>query len=544
MPDNSNIILVGPMGAGKSAVGKLLASRLSRQFHDTDHNIVARTGVDISYIFEKEGEEGFRKRETEVIGQLCSKSNVLISTGGGSVVKPENRKIIAESGYVIYLHASVAQQARRTKKKDNRPLLRSDDPKKILARLMQEREFLYRDVADLVIQTDGQKVPKVVESILNAMEKVNTKKPDSSQTNISVSTKSRKYNATVINCEFEDDQALAKLAAEPLVVVTDENLDKVYREKIEPLLNPAAWLVVPASESSKSFDHYQWLLNELLALGVKRDTTLVGLGGGVVGDLTGFVAATFMRGMRLVHIPTSLLAMVDSSIGGKTGINMPQGKNLIGSIYQPFGVLCNLRFLKTLPEREYISGLAEVVKYGLIYDIDLLELLEQNCDSIRMRDLAVLSKIVQRCIAIKAEIVEKDEQDHGLRMLLNFGHTFGHAIEALQEYSGFKHGEAVAIGMCMAADLSSELGHLKQSELSRVKRIISSLGLPTAWNEFNIQNFISLTKGDKKNTSDTQRFILLKALGEAYIDESVSNVQLKKILSQYKEQNTTHRQSA
>ena len=240
-----------------------------------------------------------------------------------------------------------------------------------------------------------------------------------------------------------------------------------------------------------------------------------------------------MRGMKLMHIPTSLLAMVDSSIGGKTGINLAEGKNLVGSIYQPYAVVADLDFLKTLPEREYLAGLAEVIKYAFLYDRNLLVKLEENHRKILKRDELILSEIVGRCIEIKAEIVEADEQDHGQRMLLNLGHTFGHAIETLQEYKGFKHGEAVAIGMCMAADLSAHIGKISQQDAKRAKQAIATFDLPTSWSNFKVDEFIQVMQGDKKNTSDKQRFILLNNLGEAYIEEDVMLGQIESVLHSY-----------
>ena len=521
------------MGAGKSAVGQQLAHKLNRQFHDSDHDIVARTGVDISYIFEKEGEEGFRKRETEAILKLCAKENILLSTGGGSVVRKENREAISANAFVIYLHASVSQQAKRTKKKDNRPLLQQDNPIKVLERLMNNREHYYRQVANIVVNTDEQKVSHVVNKILKRLDGEQMPSQNIELQTVSVKTKNRVYPAVTGVDLLDSPVEISSLFSRQTVVVTDENLDKLYREKLESKINPLAWLVVPASEESKSLDTYQWLLSELVNLGVKRDAVLIGIGGGVIGDLTGFVAATYMRGMQLMHIPTSLLAMVDSSIGGKTGINLNQGKNLVGSIYQPYAVIADLNFLKTLPEREYLSGLSEVLKYGFLYDSKLLEVLEEKFTQINARDLGVLSTIVNRCIEIKAEIVESDEQDHGKRMLLNFGHTFGHAIETLQEYKGFKHGEAVAIGMCMAADLSARIGRLSKEDAKRVKRVIANFGLPTKWSDFKVDEFIQVMQGDKKNTSAKQRFILLKSLGDAYVDESISREQIEATLKDY-----------
>ena len=521
------------MGAGKSAVGRQLALSLSKEFFDSDHSIVERTGVDIAYIFEKEGEEGFRKREIQIINELTQRDNIVLSTGGGSLVRPENRESIAQAGTVIYLHATVEQQACRTKKKDNRPLLHTEDPKAVLAKLMYEREKHYREVSDIVITTDGQRVETVVKKILKKLEVFTAGKSTISdkRETVIVKTVSKEYPINISDGLLHASETL--LDALPKVVVTDENIDVLYRKKIEEKINPLAWLVVPASEKSKSIQHYQWLLEQLLELGVKRDCQLVGIGGGVVGDLTGFVAATYMRGMQLVHVPTSLLAMVDSSIGGKTGINFAQGKNLVGSIYQPNQVLIDLSFIKTLPQHEYVSGLAEVIKYALIHKPDFLTYLESNSDKIKDRDIDVLRHVVAECVKSKANIVALDEKDLGTRMLLNLGHTFGHAIEKLQAYAGHSHGEAVAIGMCMAADVSHELGHITSADVSRIKKLCKSFHLPTNCPVLMLEDFLDAMTIDKKNTSNQTRFILLKNLGEAYIEDSLDPVILEKVLKTY-----------
>lgn len=519
------------MGAGKSAVGRQLALSLSKDFFDSDHTIVERTGVDITYIFEKEGEEGFRQRETQTIRELAQQKNIVLSTGGGSVVRAENREIIANAGTVIYLHATVEQQANRTKKKDNRPLLHDDNPRAVLERLMLQREKHYREVSDVVITTDNQRVENVVKRILDKLEAYESNSHAHQFDIVNLKTKVREYPIRIGKDALLNE--LDELSSCPTVVITDENVDALYRKHLEAKLNPLAWLVIPASETSKSMQHYQWLLDQLLELGVKRDCKLIGIGGGVVGDLTGFVAATYMRGMQLVHVPTTVLAMVDSSIGGKTGINFAHGKNLVGSIYQPHQVIADLSFLKTLPQHEYVSGLAEVIKYALIHKPDFLSYLENNLDAIKERDPVVLQKIVTECAESKARIVEQDEQDFGVRMLLNLGHTFGHAIEKLTEYKGFSHGEAVAIGMCMAADVSRELGHIFLADVQRVKRVCKSVGLPITWSDFAVDDFMQAMAIDKKNTSSKQRFILLRGLGKAYVEENLEPAIVEKVLKTY-----------
>jgi 3-dehydroquinate synthase len=317
-------------------------------------------------------------------------------------------------------------------------------------------------------------------------------------------------------------------------VITNPNVNKLYGKVVKRSLEPGfqpVFLEVPDSETSKSLKYVEKLYDRLLRDGFGRDTCIIALGGGVIGDLAGFVAATYMRGVSYVQVPTTLLAQVDSAIGGKVAVDLPQGKNLIGAFYQPKLVVSDVETLLTLPEDELKSGLAEVVKYGVISDPYLFEFLEKNIEKVWQRDLKTLVEIVKRCSVIKAKVVEEDEKEQGRRMILNLGHTLGHALESVTKYTGYSHGEAVAVGMVFAARLSLRLGMLNTDELNRVVNLIQSLGLPVEIEKHNdVEGLIKTMWFDKKIREGKIRFILPERIGEVVITEKVPMDLLKEEL--------------
>ncbi|MFH2011188.1 MAG: 3-dehydroquinate synthase [Pseudomonadota bacterium] len=305
--------------------------------------------------------------------------------------------------------------------------------------------------------------------------------------------------------------------SERIAVVTNPEVSKLFLNIIEKSLQDAGFNVfpieIPDGEETKSLEWTSILYDKLISLKMDRKSALVALGGGVIGDVTGFVAATFLRGIPYIQVPTTLLAQVDSSVGGKTGVNHSKGKNLIGAFYQPSLVFIDVNTLKTLPESEFVSGLAEVIKYGIIRDLDLFEDLENNLERILGLDQEYVLKVVKRCCSIKAKIVEEDEKESGVRSILNFGHTLGHAIEVLTNYKGYKHGEAVAIGMVVAIHISVESGVCNKDAFYRVKGLIQKAGLPTELPEFSRDEYISVIKLDKKMGNNKVKFVMLEHIG-------------------------------
>lgn len=319
-------------------------------------------------------------------------------------------------------------------------------------------------------------------------------------------------------------------------VISDERVAPLYAAKVMKSLQSAGveatLLTIPSGEAAKRLRNVEHCYDQLAIHRLERKSCIVALGGGVVGDLAGFVAATYLRGIPFIQIPTTLLAQVDSSVGGKTGVNLAAGKNLVGAFYQPRLVLCDLDTFRTLPEREFRAGLAEIIKYGIIYDARLFRLLEKEMPKILRRDRRLLTRIVARSCEIKAEVVSQDETETGLRAILNFGHTIGHAIEAISGYGKFLHGEAISIGQVKAAQLSSRLTGLPERETARITELFRKAGLPTtlpttpAWRK-KLRDAMQL---DKKVSQGEVKFVLATRIGEVRWGQKVSSTLLDEVL--------------
>jgi 3-dehydroquinate synthase len=309
------------------------------------------------------------------------------------------------------------------------------------------------------------------------------------------------------------------------VVITDNIVGGLYGRKLLSGLKDiglnVSLIEFPAGEASKNINTVINIAEKLMESGADRETCLIALGGGVVGDIVGFVASIFKRSVPYIQIPTTLVAQVDSSIGGKTGVDLPHGKNLVGTFYQPRAVFANLSFLETLPEKEFNNGLAEIIKYGIIDDEKMFRTLETGMEAIKSKDPKLLSGLVENCCQIKKSIVEIDEKEQGLRRILNFGHTLGHALEAVSEYA-ITHGEGVALGMIAAARISEKLKYLEKSETGRIEALIREAGLPVKIPESLDNNkIIARLKMDKKKKGDIIHFVLLKKIGMPFIDGDI-----------------------
>ena len=529
---NNNIFLVGLMGAGKTTIGRLLARRLDMTFIDSDHEIEARTGATIPWIFEIEGEASFRRREADVIRELTAQNGIVLATGGGAVLDPASRALLAERGTVIYLRASVSSILARTAHDKNRPLLQTADPRRKLEDLTAQREPLYREIADMVIDTGRPNVQSMVQTILDqldadnaAREQANAKTTMNEQACISLNVElgDRSYPIAIGRGLLDDTSLLNRHigGSGKVAIVTNTTVAPLYLDKVAGPLRAAGREVVPIilrdGEEFKNWESLNEVFDALLANKCDRKTTLVALGGGVIGDMTGFAAATYMRGVPFVQIPTTLLAQVDSSVGGKTGINHPLGKNMIGAFYQPRAVIADTATLDTLPDRELSAGLAEVIKHGAILDAPFFDWIEANIGKLVARDHAALAHAIARSCEIKADVVARDEREGGLRAVLNFGHTFGHAIEAGLGYGAWLHGEAVGCGMVMAADLSRRLNLIDDAAVDRVRALVKAAGLPVIAPDLGVERWIELMEVDKKNEGGAIKFILLKPLGSPSI---------------------------
>ncbi|MGB9128581.1 MAG: 3-dehydroquinate synthase [Thiobacillus sp.] len=325
------------------------------------------------------------------------------------------------------------------------------------------------------------------------------------------------------------------LAQKRVMVVTNTTVAPLYLAQLTATLQAAgvtvAQVVLPDGEAYKNWETLNLIFDALLTDRAERKTTLIALGGGVIGDMTGFAAASYQRGVPFIQIPTTLLSQVDSSVGGKTGINHPLGKNMIGAFYQPKLVLADTDTLNTLPARELSAGLAEVIKYGLIWDAEFLAWLEANMDKLRALDPAAIAHAIYRSCEIKAQVVGEDEREGGIRAILNLGHTFGHAIETGMGYGNWLHGEAVAAGMVMAAQTSQRLGWISEADVARTRALIRAAGLPDVAPDLGVDTYLEYMGHDKKVEGGKMRFVLLKKLGEAVITGDVPEAVLRETLT-------------
>ncbi len=353
---------------------------------------------------------------------------------------------------------------------------------------------------------------------------------------LTVHTQSHDYPIVITETSIMAMQISTYIKGQQVLIVTNETVAPLYLQALQDQLAESFTVMVcvlPDGEQYKNQYSINQIYDVLMTHHFNRDVTLIALGGGVIGDMTGFAAASFMRGVNFIQIPTTLLAQVDSSVGGKTGINHPQGKNMIGAFWQPQMVLADMSTLQTLPARELSAGLAEVIKYALIMDVDFLTWLEHNILAMMALDLAILGEAVKRCCDYKAEVVAQDEREAGVRALLNFGHTFGHVIETHEGYGNWLHGEAIAAGMVQAAELSQKLGWLSLDEVSRIKRILTLANLPIMPPPIAVETALNLMGHDKKVKGGQIRLILLKSLGQAVLTDDFDAQLLTEVLSQH-----------
>lgn len=328
------------------------------------------------------------------------------------------------------------------------------------------------------------------------------------------------------------------LASDDFFLV-DASVFRLYRPYMEKLVNRKRLIIIPAGESSKSLPFYTKVVRKIISAGITRKSRLWAIGGGVTGDLAGFAASTLLRGIDFFQIPTTLLSMVDSSVGGKTGVNLPEGKNLIGTFHQPAGVFIATDFLYTLPGNQFRAGVAEVLKSALIESKPFFSYLKNNAEKVRQMEREVLLELSIQSIKVKAKVVEQDEREGGKRAVLNFGHTLAHALESVGHYRGITHGEAVAVGMHFAAKLSQEMGYLKNTVVDEIIEVQHRLGLPLWIHEFprlrkaTAQKLIALMRRDKKNISEKIRFVLLKGIGKSLLPENIDDAILQKSLESF-----------
>jgi shikimate kinase/3-dehydroquinate synthase len=539
--DGRSLVLVGMMGAGKTSVGRRLAGRLGLPFADADSEIETAAGMSIAEIFARHGETEFRQGERRVVARLLAGGPKVLATGGGAYMLEETRQAIAKHAIAIWLKADVDVLMRRVRKRSNRPLLHNVDAEATMRRLIGERYPIYAQ-ADLTVTSRDGPHDAVIDDIvalleahlsLPALVTGSDTLPEMASACVPVELGARRYEIKIgPGLIAEAGRHIAALAPETACcIVTDRNVAALHLAALRTSLAEAgiAYRVVEIEpgERSKSYAGFATVCDALLAARLERRDLVVAFGGGVVGDLAGFAAASVRRGLRLVQIPTSLLAQVDSSVGGKTAINSPLGKNLVGAFHQPSLVLADTDVLASLPPREFRAGYAEIVKYGLIDDAPFFTWLERNRTAIFGRGAALVEAIAKSCAA-KAAVVARDETEEGDRALLNLGHTFGHALESLTAFDGERlvHGEGVAVGMACAFRFSARLGHCDEATAARVEAHLTAAGLPTrirdiaGWNA-DAQSILEAMYQDKKVQRGALTFILARGIGQSFIAKNI-----------------------
>lgn len=510
------IVLSGFMATGKSTIGPRLAARLGVPFSDTDSEIERATGKRIPELWREEGEAAFRAREERLVESLLSDGAPrVIAFGGGTVTVKRTRRFALDHALVVTLTASPETIAERVRTLDvhSRPNLAvGGDPVARARELLAHRAEAYAE-CHLSLSSEALDADAAVDAIAALAER----------DPLLVPLGARSYTIDV--CDDQPSRltdAIARCAPSSVVLVTDSNVQRTRGDALEEAMRPLAMngarVVLAPGERQKTLASVSTVWDAALGAGVDRDTVLVAAGGGVVGDIAGFAAACLLRGVRFIQVPTTLLAMVDSSVGGKTGFDHPTGKNLVGAFHQPAAVVADLEHLDTLPHRELVSGLAEVAKIALATDAKLLERLEQDAGTLARGDHAALMPVVRAAIDAKIRVVRDDEREAGLRALLNLGHTVGHALEAHGGYTRWLHGEAVALGTLAEMRATVALGWTPAPLLERARLLFGSLGLPTRVEASEIAASWSLVGADKKRASGALKLPVVSGPGEARLE--------------------------
>jgi len=533
---HENVYLVGLSYSGKTSVGLILGQILDRPVIDVDDEIVKEQNLSVESIFSEYGEAHFRELEKRTLSKVSSTPKQIISTGGGIVIDPENRRIMANTGTIIHLETSpsiILNRMESNSEHEVRPLLNTGDPIQAVYEIQSSRHRYYSN-SDWVVKTDHLKPKEVAKAIIDGLDMIqdrvssslsdSERKDQSDPRIISIQTGSSNYNVIFgVNIIEDIGEAISsKLGKTKCHIIIDSNVREYLQDPITASLDKAGLdsdlYVYSGGEENKNLDSANKIYSWLSEVRAERKDTILAVGGGVTGDLAGFVAATYARGLKIVHIPTTLLAMVDSSIGGKVAVDLPAGKNLVGAFHQPSLVLSDITCLASLPPKEMVSGWAEVIKTALAFDKTLLDSLDQLplVDGSPVPN-SVLLDIIYRTAKTKADVITIDEKERtGLRARLNYGHTLGHAIEAAGKYRLLTHGESVALGMVFASILGVHLGILNTAAKDTHVQIIRKFGLPiTPPQGLDVEDVFSSIQRDKKIVDGKLSWILIDEIGHS-----------------------------
>ncbi|MFD6532353.1 3-dehydroquinate synthase [Streptomyces sp. NPDC060184] len=524
------VVLVGPMGVGKSTIGELLSERLGAPYRDTDADVVATAGKPISEIFFDEGEEHFRELERHAVREAVAGHTGVLALGGGAVLDEGTRALLAGQA-VVYLSMDVEEAVKRVGLGTARPLL-AVNPRRQWREMMELRRHLYEEVARVTVATDDRTPDEIASEIVDALElperdttpgREKTAMTEQAPTRIQVAGTegSAPYEVLVGRQLLGELPKLIGDRAKRVAVLHPEALaetGEAVREDLASQGYEAIAIQLPNAEEAKTVEVAAYCWKALGQTGFTRSDVIVGVGGGATTDVAGFVAASWLRGVRWIAVPTTVLGMVDAAVGGKTGINTAEGKNLVGAFHPPAGVLCDLAALDSLPVHDYVSGMAEIIKAGFIADPVILDLVEADPEGARTPAGPHTAELIERSIRVKAEVVSSDLKESGLREILNYGHTLGHAIEKNERYK-WRHGAAVSIGLVFAAELGRLAGRLDDATADRHRTVLASVGLPLTYRGDQWPRLLENMKLDKKSRGDLLRFIVLDALGKPTVLE-------------------------
>jgi shikimate kinase/3-dehydroquinate synthase len=517
----ANLIITGFMGTGKSQVGREVARRLGQEFVDMDTLIEERVGMTIPEIFAQRGEGFFRQQERELCQELAKRRELVIATGGGALIPEENRRVLGASGLLVCLTCGVEEILQRLAQVEDRPLLEGADRRERIETLLAQRREAYSRISNQ-IDTTGLTVEEVVARVIELLKG-----------KIAVRTPTGSYEILMGEGLLArvGELAWAQGLRGRVALVTNPTVGDLYTSTVVASLQEASFepvaCQVPDGEAYKTLDTVRSLYDQFVAGGLDRYGAVLALGGGVIGDMAGFAAATYMRGVPLVQLPTTLLAMVDSSIGGKVAVDHPRGKNLIGAFKQPELVVIDPLTLATLDEAEMRSGWAEVIKAGVIGSPSLFEQLEARGNEPSL-------PVISEAIRVKIAVVEEDPYERSRRAVLNLGHTFGHALEVL---SGFKlrHGEAVSVGMVAATRTAVALGLCDETVEERLAALLQRFDLPTCYAGYEPIEIWEAMATDKKKRGKKLRFVLPRAIGEVMITDQVPKAMVLEVLERLRE---------
>ena len=517
--DRRNIVITGFMGTGKSTIAREVAHILGRPLVDMDQVIAERAGMSIAEIFSRYGEQAFRQQERALSEELSTQECLVIATGGGTLVDAGNRELLARNGYLVCLDGEVDELLLRLRGKDDRPMLWDEDPSRRLRDLLHSRQPAYAEIP-YHLHTGSQPPTELAQEVIE----LTAAEPRVWR----VATPTGSYPVYLLPGGLRHLGPLlrARGISSKVMIVSDEHVWPLHGSRLLAGLQASRYtptpIILPAGEQHKNLDTVRLLYDQFIEAGLERSGAVIAIGGGVVTDMVGFASATYMRGVPLVPVPTTLLGMVDASVGGKVAVDHPRGKNLVGAFVQPLLVMLDPAMLSTLPELEHRAGLAEVIKAGIIADAELFAYLEaQNS----VPAPPSMRWLVERALAVKIAVVEEDPYERGRRAVLNLGHTFAHALEVVSSYQ-LHHGLAVSLGIVAAAHLAEARGLMATGTRERIVATLGRHGLPTRYAAYPPQVIYGAMQSDKKKRGAALRFVLPRDIGDVVIVDDVSESQV------------------